>query len=316
VRKILQDGLLRRYVETQENCGTVKGRIIFSEQISRNLIHSERICCRFAQSETDIPENQVILFTLLLLRQNVGLSASVRRELTAHILHFGDVSILQYLPKQVPLFTYDRLSQRYEEVHSWCRLFVDMMSLSEKPGKRRFSGFLLNMNVLFERFVISMFQRASRTVIGVSAKPQEWRYLTMDGRLRLRPDLLLNRRSGPTIPLDAKYKNTKGPDKAKHPDLYQIIAYCSALGAIGEQKSSPQGILVYPRSEVADEAELTAELDIITRQGRQSELRIAVLGLDLRSPEVIKDTEKRFLEILRCVSDERNLSSAPATSYI
>jgi 5-methylcytosine-specific restriction endonuclease McrBC regulatory subunit McrC len=299
VRKILQDGLLKRYVEIEENRSNVKGRIIFSEQIRRNLIHPERIFCRFSQSEVDIPENQVILFTLLLLRRNGELSASICRELTAHILHFGDVSICQFLPKQMPLFTYDRLSQRYKDVHSWCRLFIDMMSLSDKPGNRIFNGFLLDMNVLFERFVISMFEKASRNVFGVSINAHHKRHLTISAKpLMIEPDLLLIK-DDVEIPVDAKYKITKGPDKAKHPDLYQIIAYCSALGLIGKKDFSPHGILVYPQSELTSEDDLTANLNIITKKDKQSELRIDVHGLKLASEKVVKETEEQFSNILQ-----------------
>jgi len=300
VRKILQDGLLKKYVQMQENCSVVKCRIVFSEQIRRNLVHKERIFCRFAQCETDIPENQVILFTLLLLRQIRDLSPQVRRDLTSNILHFGDVSIRQFLPTQMPLFTYDRLSQRYEEVHSWCRLFIDMMSLSEKPGERIFNGFLLDMNVLFERFVISMFQRASRHVFGISVTPYKQRALTMDNQVHINPDLLLGvRENDLKIPLDAKYKITKGTEKAKHPDLYQLIAYCSALGMIGEKQLPFQGILVYPVSDESERTgELPPELDIITKKGPQSELKVIVHYLDLKSKRVVKETEERFKNIL------------------
>lgn len=296
VRALLREGLLKRYVEREGDCAAIKGRIVFAEQIARNLVHGERIFCRFARHETDIPENQVILFTLLLLRRISDLSASVRRELTAHILHFGDVSIRQFLPRQMPQFTYDRLSARYEDVHSWCRLFIDMMSLSNKPGERVFSGFLLDMNLLFERFVISMFERASRSVFGVSPRPDRRRLLTTNTGIEVEPDLLLGRQDGLAIPVDAKYKKTKGPDKAKHPDLYQIVTYCTALGLIGEQRLSWHGMLVYPRSEL--DAELEANLHIITERGPQSTLTIAVYGLDLSSTSVVSDTQRRFREIL------------------
>jgi len=280
VSKLLQEGLLRRYIELDENLRVLRGQLIFSQQISQNLIHKDRLFCRFAQSEVDIPENQVLLWTLLLLQRSGDWSAYVKQALQSHILHFGGVSVRRFLPQQFPDFHYDRLSFRYEEIHAWCKLFTDLMSLSDRPGKRYFSGYLLDMNELFERFVAAMFERAARTVPAVRVEYQRHHYLDMDRRVSIIPDLVLRGPDDAIVIVDAKYKRTKEQGRAKHPDLYQIITYCcTAFELVGQERNQTQGILVYPKSELTDELE--GQLRIITRKGPSSELTVKVIWLDL-----------------------------------
>jgi 5-methylcytosine-specific restriction endonuclease McrBC regulatory subunit McrC len=300
VKRLLQEGLLRRHIELDENLRVLRGQLIFSQQISQNLIHKDRLFCRFAQLEVDVPENQVLLWTLLLLLRSADWSADVKQALQSHILHFGGVSVRQFLPQQFPDFYYDRLSFRYEGIHAWCKLFIDLMSLSDRPGERYFSGYLLDMNALFERFVAAMFERAARTVPAVQVEYHRDHYLDIDRKVSIIPDLILRGPDDANVVVDTKYKRTKEQGRAQHPDLYQIIAYCTALGLVGPERNQAQGILVYPRSEWTDELE--GELPIITRKGPSSELTVKVIWLDLDAENLVKETHDRFLKVLEDLS--------------
>ena len=44
--------------------------------------------------------------------------------------------------------------------------------------------------------------------------------------------------------------------------------------------------------------ELEGELDVITRRGPESELKLQVLWIDLDSENVVGETEQRFVKIL------------------
>jgi 5-methylcytosine-specific restriction enzyme subunit McrC len=295
IEALLRDGLLKKYIEVEENLAVLRGKLLFPRQISQNLVRRDRLYCSFAQSETDIEENQVVLWTLLLLQRFGRWSKQTRQLLQSLVLRFGSVSIRQILPGRFPQFHYDRLSSRYEETHDWCRMFVDLMSLTDRPGKRSFHGYLLNMNELFERFVRAMFEKTSKKFTGLTALKEEPHDLDIEGRVHIHPDVIVRTRSA-QIAIDAKYKVTKS--QAKHPDLYQVVAYCAALGLMGQGLTVPEGILVYPASERQNALELDKELRIITAKGRKSELRISAIWLDLDSADLLKATENRFLGVL------------------
>jgi 5-methylcytosine-specific restriction enzyme subunit McrC len=264
------------------------------------LIHKDRLACRFAQSEVDILENQILLWTLLLLqrsRDSRDWSADIKQTLQSHILHFGGVSIRQFLPQQFPDFYYDRLSFRYEEIHAWCKLFIDLMSLSDRPSERYFSGYLLDMNELFERFVAAMFERVARTVPAIRTEYHSHHSLDIDHRVSIIPDITLRTPNGIMLIVDAKYKRTQGQGRAPHPDLYQIITYCTALELVGAESNQARGILVYPKSEWTDELE--GVLRIVTGKGPLSKLTVKMIWLDLDSEHVVEETHDKFLKVLQ-----------------
>lgn len=303
VRRLLQDGLLANYVEQEENLRVLRGRVAFSKHLAQNVVRRDRLYCRFSQAEVDIPENQVILWALILLNRAGDWSQDVRQTLHSHILHFGGVSLRQFLPRQCPVFHYDRLSSRYREVHGWCRLFIDLLSISDKTGETTFNGYLLDMNELFERFVISVFERAGESVPLVSIKGHESHHLDLDGRTGIVPDLTLEGPNRSMVAVDAKYKRTEGQEKAKHPDLYQVISYCTALGLIGQASTPVQGILVYPAAESS--TELKDPLRVITTKRPSSELSIRVIWLDLDCQDLVGDAERTFTSVLEEMSVDR-----------
>jgi 5-methylcytosine-specific restriction endonuclease McrBC regulatory subunit McrC len=206
------------------------------------------------------------------------------------------VTIREFLPRQSPAFHYDRLNSRYRDVHSWCRFFIDLLSLSDKSGSRPFHAYLLDMNVLFERFVISIFERAQTFVPLVAVQHHKSYPLTTNGTLQVCPDVTLKGPNNLQIAVDAKYKRTNG-NTAKHPDLYQVVSYCTSLGLIGQDATPMQGILVYPSDQRT--SELDGVLKVITSKGGSSELSIRVLWLDLASENVVSEAIKSFIVVLR-----------------
>jgi 5-methylcytosine-specific restriction enzyme subunit McrC len=305
VEELLQHGLLANYVEQEENLRVLRGRLAFSKHLAQNVVRQDRLYCRFFQAEVDIPENQVILWALILLSRAGDLSQGVRQTLHSHILRFGGVAIRPFLPRQYPVFHYDRLNSRYRKVHDWCRLFIDLLSISHKPGERlKFYGYLLDMNELFERFVISAFERAEESVPLVSVKRHRRCDLDLDGRVKIDPDLTLEGPNRSMVAVDAKYKRTKGQETAKHPDLYQVISYCVAMGLTDQASTpTPQGILVYPAAEKSPELE--GLLRVITSKKPSSELAIRVIWLDLRLPDMVGDAKKTFTGILAALASSQ-----------
>jgi len=143
-----------------------------------------------------------------------------------------------------------------------------------------------------------MFKRAARTVPTVRAEYHPPGHaLDMDRRVSIIPDLILRGSDDTNVVVDAKYKRTKGQGRAPHPDLYQIIAYCTALELVGPGRNRAQGILVYPKSEWTGEVE--DELHIITGKGRSSELTVKVIWLNLDSGNVVEETHDKFLQVLK-----------------
>lgn len=107
------------------------------------------------------------------------------------------------------------------------------------------------MDRVFERFVETVF-REVLTAEGFAVEPQTTVALTVDARVvetdqdldgvSMKPDLIIKQLAQPVAVADAKYKRTDDIGDFKQPDVYQLLAYCAALGL-------PRGLLIYADSQ-------------------------------------------------------------------
>lgn len=148
-----------------------------------------------------------------------------------------DVTPGRYVAGDLDGLAYHRLNEDYRPLHRLCRLFLEGASLSEDSGTFGFDAFLLDMNRLFEAFVTRALQE--RLPFPLVLHAQSVIRLDRAGEVTMRPDLVLRRADRVVVVADCKYKRL-APGAHRHHDLYQVLAYCTALGV-------PAGLLVYPR---------------------------------------------------------------------
>ena len=116
---------------------------------------------------------------------------------------------------------------------------------SERGGIRA-SGFLMDMNVVFQEFVTTALREELKDTTGTLRSDKELsgqRSLFLDeGRgIRLEPDLTWWRGGRCLFVGDAKYKNL-ADRSIPNADLYQLLAYATALDL-------PGGTLIYAQGE-------------------------------------------------------------------
>ena len=83
------------------------------------------------------------------------------------------------------------------------------------------------MDRLFEDVVVEGL-RGHLAREGKWSRQPAWLHLDVEDRVPIRPDVVWYRAGRPPLVLDAKYKATT---IAKNADLYQMTAYCQAIGA-------------------------------------------------------------------------------------
>jgi 5-methylcytosine-specific restriction enzyme subunit McrC len=232
----VQHGLYRTYAEREENLLAVRGRIAIGEDLRRNVVMRHRTYCRYTEFTWDVPENQV-------LRQVAHLvSGWVRRSELRQRLHELDWQLAEITPTHhsravLDRFSYHRLNADYEPLHRLCKLFLEGATLTEDAGAFNFRTFLIDMNQLFEAFVTQLLR--DQAPPGYTVAAQTTVYLDEERRVQMRPDIVIRWRGVPVLVADCKYKRIE-PGEFRHHDVYQVLAYCTALGI-------KQGALIYPR---------------------------------------------------------------------
>jgi len=238
VAQRVRRGLYQSYLEHQDNLSVFKGRLSVSHHLNLNLARPDHAFCRYSQQTHDIEDNQIIKWTLRVLLSVFPWSTKTIQSLRANFHQFDAVTLTHPDRSAFRDRHYHRLNEDYRLLHDLCRLFLDKKSISERAGLIGFRGFLLDMNELFEQFISTAFQVAGQKtrLIVVS---QASAYLSLYP-VRIRPDITI--RSGNTVfaIVDAKYKRRF--DVYDNPDVYQMLAYATAL-------KCPRTFLIFPTSE-------------------------------------------------------------------
>ena len=264
-RHAFSRGLLHGYRTEDEALLTVRGRIRFDEQIRRRPGILLPIEVRYDQFTDDILANQLVKAAAHRLGRMPLRSSEARRGLGWVAGMLDNVSFREWPPNAVPEVTFDRLNEHYRGVVTLARLVLRHGAFESRRGDVRASGFLMNMNDVFQEFVTV----ALRKKLGVSERefcpdkgmPRRVK-LDLAGEVNLYPDLSWWENGVCTFVGDAKYKRIDG--SVPNADLYQLLAYATALDLSG-------GLLIYAKG----------EREPATYTVRHSGKRLEVAALDL-----------------------------------
>ncbi|HZJ50870.1 MAG TPA: restriction endonuclease [Actinomycetota bacterium] len=262
--RALQQGLLQGYKRIEDSLPVLRGRLREAEQLKRRFGLPMPLEVAFDDFTIDIPENQLLLGAARRLLRLPRVPVEVRRRLVRLASKMFDVTEL-VRGHGLPQWTPSRLNVRYHVALRLAEMVLHATSAEQVSGPVRVNGFLFDMAVIFEDFVtVAMSESLAR--YGGRAAPQDPQHLDAAAKIRMKPDLVWY--SGPRAAavIDAKYKAEK-PSGFPGADLYQMLAYCTALGL-------ERGDLVYAKgNEVA-----------ATHTVRNAGVEIVQHALDLSQP--------------------------------
>ena len=267
-RRAFSRGLLHGYLTEEEALYTVRGRIRFDEQIRRRFGVPLPVEVRYDEFTDDVLANRLVKAAVGRLGMMQLRSHAARRGLGWIAGMLDNVSLVEFLPDSVPEVPFDRLNEHYSDVVALSRLILRHGAFESGRGVVRASGFLMDMNVVFQEFVTV----ALREALGVSGDVfcsdkkltgNRRIYLAKGNRVKLEPDLTWWDGRDCVFVGDAKYKDLTD-ERAPNADLYQLLAYATALDL-------PGGLLVYAKG----------EREPATYDVRHSGKRLEVAALDL-----------------------------------
>lgn len=261
-RRAFSRGLLHGYQRREEALHTIRGRIRFNEQIRRRFGIPLPVEVRYDEFTDDILENRLVNAAAMRLGAMRLRSPDARRGLGWIAGTLEGVGHEEFAPSAVPTVSFDRLNEHYRGVVGLARLVLMHSAFEAVRGRVRTSGFLMDMNVVFEEFVTV----ALREALGLSDRvflKRNIDSLDKKDKVRLQPDLTWWEGGECVFVGDAKYKNI-ADGSVPNADLYQLLAYTTALDL-------PGGMLIYAKGE-ADE---------VVHKVRHSGKLLEVAALDL-----------------------------------
>jgi 5-methylcytosine-specific restriction enzyme subunit McrC len=222
---LTQCGLKRTYVNCEDELVAVRGRIDVRRTSALQMQAKPKVWCSFDEFTLDNIENQVLLATLRAIAANPTISSRRRRSAQKITAEFLGVSDVEVQPNRIATIACDRLMSHYEPALRLARLILASMGVANNFGDLPSSGFLLNMNDLFEQFVYRRLSALS-SPYGITVRRQLTLPFDEQGQATIRPDLVIQSKCGRRLVADTKYKAVSKPEPA---DLYQMLAYCRVM---------------------------------------------------------------------------------------
>lgn len=295
----------RAYVTTEEDLGTIRGRLMLKEQITRSAGKEHRFWCRFDELVGD-PRigGRLKAACAVLARRSLG--AESRR-----LLHQAR-ALLDEAPDLAPHATagvhFNRQNERFRDVYRFAGHILADNAPDLRAGPEASFSLLYNMDVLFERFIAAFI---GRHVLAGDGRPEalmDWvpkpqstghrEYLLYEtasgqagsrGVLRMKPDLLVARKDEQPFIIDTKWKHIEpGPDaRPGNADLYQLYAY-------HQRFECRRVMLLYPSAGLADGSDFSLEAG----EAPAISVRFVDLAPDLSKPEGRRSLVKQLRALI------------------
>ncbi len=292
-RRAFARGLLHGYLTHEEALPTVRGRIRFDDQLRHRFGLPLPVEVRYDEFTDDILANRLVKAAVARLGGMRLRSPKARRDLGRIAGVLDNVSLVAFPPNNLPQVSFDRLNQHYRDVVGLSRLILRHSAFQSSRGTVRAAGFLIDMNTLFQEFVAQALREELNVSERVLRSEQDLP-LDTQGRARIKPDLTWWDGEVCTFVGDAKYKNVSG-DRAPSADLYQLLAYTTALDL-------PGGLLVYAQGETSSAQYQVRHADKL--------LVVAALDLDGTLDDVLASVRRLAQRVHALCSQAHHLNRA------
>jgi 5-methylcytosine-specific restriction enzyme subunit McrC len=235
-------GLHRGYAERSGRGAFLQGRLDVAAQVRDGGARKDALHCRFEEFTADLPCNRVPKAVAELLLRSPLAGERARAAVRQALGGFDGVEAAALGPDSFAQAEPGPLTQAYRPLLDLCRLLADGLVPDGREGTTSCPAFLLDMERVFEgyltRAIVERF--AGRQDYCVEVQPRYVANCPVAGQpdIHLRPDVVLARDGRPKVVVDAKWKDLAGSPLVTD-DVYQVLAYCTALGA-------GRGVLVYP----------------------------------------------------------------------
>lgn len=256
-RRRVQQGLALSYAEVEADLDEVRGRILLTPTVARDLLRRGQVHCAYDELGPNTPVNRLVLGTFEVLSRTRHLSAGTRQEVRRLMARFPEAVT------PLPLTRYYLRAARRQRLPAADGFLLNLCALifrgalpdPSTEGRTRFQDFRRDeplMAQLFEQFVRN-FYRLEQRRYRVLSETIAWQAdaETEEAR-RLLPAMITDTSlDSPArkIILDTKYYNAAlrpryDQQKLISPHLYQLYAYLQNQPLRPGQQL--EGILLYP----------------------------------------------------------------------
>jgi 5-methylcytosine-specific restriction enzyme subunit McrC len=255
VEHLLKRGMAREYRAFDDDLAGVRGRIRFSETVSRQLFANARTWCEFDELGFDIPPNRIIKASLRQLLRVQDLDKELRSEAAGVYRRLSDVGDTPLEARAFRTVQIRHSTRFYGFLMDVCRLLHENLMVDETTGAARFRDFVRDerqMALLFQKFVRNLLHREQKRY-SVSSPQLQWCEVEATSEAlaylpTMQTDIVLSS-SQRQIIIDTKFykeafQGRFGQPRIRSEHLYQLDSYMT--NAKAQVERVVEGILLYP----------------------------------------------------------------------
>lgn len=251
---IIKRGLKSSYVTVQSNEKFLKGKLLMTQQLRKNIVNQSHFFNEYDEFMTNSAENQLIKTTLEYLLKNSRDNNNLRI-IREQLVYFEFVDLTNSPEQTFQKVSIGRNYTYYEQTLDWCRIFLSRKSFTSFKGSSLAFAILFPMEEIFEAYIAHMMKKS---IPDANVSAQDKKYSLFDrtnetkAGYRLRPDLVVRFEDNRTTIADTKWKvlDSTGPSQT---DLYQMYAYYTRYRHKSENVDKV--VLIYPYSSSYSENE-------------------------------------------------------------
>lgn len=237
VERLVKKGLIKKYRKNQSNQNSLKGKLLFAQNIQQNLVHKEHFYCEHQVYDKNHLLHQILLKGLLVLKTFVN--DSLKDKLNRLLYEFQDFENINIQKKHFDKIIIDRKNYDYQKAIDIAKIIILNYSPSLNYGNDNLLTLLFDMNALWEEYIFRILQKHKTDEIEVSFQNSDkfWE------NKRIRPDIVL-KTEYETFVIDTKWKIIEANNPSDN-DLKQMFVY-------NLHWKAEKTLLLYPKTNQID----------------------------------------------------------------
>ena len=286
-------GRIANYRKTDRNRTCLKGKLLFADQIRRNLLHPERFYTRCDEFIHDVPPCQLLKAGLQVCRRFAAMHA-IRRDAMSLLMEFDGVSDVSFQRSQLSAIQTDRRSERFSPLISLAKRFVSEET-PDRTGSDETYSLLFDMNAVFESYIAALMRRVVCPPELTGVPQVKKKHLLIRGtakKFRLLPDIGIYHGRKLLCLVDTKWKvldRAKSHEGVVQADMYQMYAYA-------KEYDCPLVILLYPRH--GDFGSHVASYRLPPADDRSPRIEVCTVDVSKTSKDVAAELKELVAELL------------------
>jgi len=234
--RALLRGVRQGYVTVEDALAVVRGRIRVADQIARRPGILLPLEVRYDDYSPDIPENRILRTACRMMGGLDRIDQSLKGRLRHLDTRLEGVTVL-HPAEPIPRWTVTRANPQLVPAVRLAEIILRHRSTEPAAGSLTMAAFVVAMEKAYEDFLLTALREALASRPG-STRGQYPIHLDTSHQVRMKPDVVHIHHGKPVAVFDAKYKLEDPSSGYPNSDVYQMLAYCTAL-------QLSQGWLVY-----------------------------------------------------------------------